>query len=529
MWSGIQVFYGSLLETRKGLLFTFFLSAMLKGTIFFLNSNSAVNHDALTYIAAAQEFTKGNFTGALAIHPLALYPLLISLVHCFTPDWVTAARLISFMSLLLMLIPLYFLAEDLYDRRVAFWSCLSFSFSPEPVRLCLQVLREPLFALMFAAFCFLAQRAIVSKKMPHLIGAAAAAFLAVLCRPEGAIVLPIYLIFLIGLAISKPSERKTFLKFIFTWIMSMIVFLGIIMAAAFIGHSFIREGNQYIGYLRDFFKMNFLENYYRICTQLAQMQKFSPHDTAGWNFSEIANRSVPLIYLIGMMKGLIKVTFVSNIVALFLGLKRFIFSRTHLLILFLALSYFAMIYCFVIYTDMFDTRFFLAPAVVLYPWIGMGIRKTLTELSQLSYGKIMAAGAALLFIITPLTKSNHLFIKPNDVVIQAGEWLADQPELKASKIMSTDDRVLFYACREGFCLTNYIVCRKTFTVDYECLEKEANKIGVDTLIIFEDLENRTAPDHIRGYTKAKEFIDPKKAIFIYLTVAPSDKHITQPE
>jgi hypothetical protein len=529
MQSGIQVFYRSLLETRKGLLFTFFISAMLKGTVFFFNSNSAVNHDALTYIAAAQEFTNGNFSAASAIHPLALYPLLIWFVHCFAPDWVTAARLISFISLLLVLIPLYFLAEDLYDRRVAFWSCLSFSLSPEPIRLCLQVVREPFFALLFATFCFLAQHAILSKKMPHLIGAAAAAFLAALCRPEGCIILPTYLIFLIGLSIFKPSERKFFLKFIFTWIICIFVFFGIIMVAASTGHQFIREDNIYIIYLRDFFHINFLKNYYRICAQLAQMEILSTFEIAGQNFAEIARQSVPLIYLIGMIQGLIKVAFISNIVALFLGLKRFIFSRTHILILFLALIYFAMIYYFVIYKDFFDDRFLLAPAVVLYPWIGMGIRKTLTELSQLSYGKIMAAGVALLFIIMPLTKSNHLFIKSNDVVIQAGEWLADQPKLKASKIMSTDDRVLFYACREGFCLTNHIVCRKIFTVDYECLEKEANKIGVDTLIIFEDLENRAAPDHIRGYIKTKEFIDTKKSIFIYRAVAHSDKHIAQPE
>jgi hypothetical protein len=382
---------------------------------------------------------------------------------------------------------------------------------------------------MFTTFCFLAQRAIVSKKISHMTGATAAAFLAVLCRPEGAIVVPIYMIFLIGLSIFKPNERTIFLKFVFTWIISIIVLLGLSMALAFTGHSLIRESNIYIVYLRDFFQMDFLKNYYRICAQLAQMEILSPYDIAGQNFSEFAKGSVLLIYTIGMLKGLIKFTFASNVVALFIGLKCLIFSRTHLLILFLSLSYFAMIYCFVIYADMFDTRFLLAPTIVLYPWIGMGIQKTLTELSQLSYGKIVAAGVALLFITMPLTKSNHLFIKSNDVVMQAGEWLADQPELKALKIISTDDRVLFYACREGFCLTNHIVCRKIFTVDYECLEKEANKIGVDTLIIFEDLENRAAPDHIRGYIKTKEFIDTKKSIFIYRAVAHSDKHIAQPE
>jgi hypothetical protein len=505
------------------------MSAILKGTLLFLNLNSAVNHDALTYIAAAQEFTKGHFTAALAIHHLALYPLFISFVHCFAIDWVTAARLISFISLLLVLIPLYFLAEDLYDRRVAFWSCLAFSLSPEPIRLCLQVVREPLFALMFAAFCFLAQRAVFSKKIPYLIGAAAVAFLAVLCRPEGAFVVPTYLIFLIGLAIFKPNERKFFLKYIFTWIISILVFFGLIMAAAFTGHLFISEANPYIVYLRDFFQINFFKNYHRIHAQLAQMEKFSTYEIAGQNFSEIASQSIPLIYMIGMIKGLIKVAFVSNIVALFLGLKRFIFSRTHLLILFLALSYFTMIYCFVIYMDFFGSRFLFAPAVVLYPWIGMGIQKTLTELSHLSYGKIMATCAALLFIIMPLTKSDHLFKKSNDVVIQAGEWLAGQPELIASKIMSTDDRVLFYACREGFSLKNEIACRKIFSVDYECLEKEANKIGVDTLIVFEDLENRTVPNHIQGFIKAKEFKDTKKAIYIYVAVPQSDKHIAQPE
>ncbi len=511
----IQRYGKNLLETRRGLLFLLVLSAILRGLVLVFKSDTAVTDDGLTYIAAAQELAMGDFTGGLAIYPMALYPLLIAIVHWFVPHWVTAARLISLGSLLLVLIPLYLLAEDLFDCRVAFWSCLAFILSPEPLRLTVAVMREEPFVLVFTLGVYFAQRALRSAEVMHLLGAACFSVLSIMFRLEGAIIFPVYLLILVGLAVVRKDERKAYLKCALIWITLTVIFLTIAVATAGPGSLSLNRYSEYMNYLKDFFRGGFLDNHDRIYAQLERMEEFSPFGKWGQNFAEIARRSIPAIYIIGMLESLIKVTFILYIIALCLGLKRTTLSRTHVFVLVLVLSYLAMIYCFVIYRDFLDRRFLLPPAIVLYPWIGMGIQRTLTWRERLPYRTAVAALAVLIFIGAPLSKVNDLFRKKNHVIIQAGKWLAKQENFRAAKIMCTDDRILFYACGESFCHQNEKVCRKGFSVDYECMEAIARGGGIDMVIIYRNIEGRDAFADSRGYRKVKEFRTRKEIVIIY--------------
>jgi Dolichyl-phosphate-mannose-protein mannosyltransferase len=516
MLSDTKVFIMSLLETRKGLLFIFFLSAILKGTIFFLNSNSAVNHDALTYIAAGQAIASGNWSNALLVHPLALYPALIAAIHAVGPDWVTAARLLSYFSILLTLIPLYFLAEDLFGARTAFWAVMTFTLSPEPLHSCFMVIREPLYTFLLILFVFLAQRAIFTEKFLYLWWAAIAISFSVLCRPEGIIVFLIVVCFLVWRAIANPDHRRHCLKVALGCMVVTAMLVSLTWLTSTRGFSLIGKHNQYADiYMKDILQANIFSNYERVKQRLSEMERMSHYEIAGDNFASISGRLIPLIYMVGVIAGIVKTISLSNLAALLVGMWRFRASAVHGLILFLAVAYTGMIYLFVIYMDFFDPRFIFFPATLLYPWIAFGVSQTIAYFSKGRHGKALAAVAVLFFCITPLYKSNHLFKSPENVLLQAGEWLSNKPELKKGRLAATDDRILFYAFDQTTSYRNKIACRQIFTVDFACLGEAISRERIDALFVYDDIEKPSAPEAFNGYRKSTEFTSGKKVVFVF--------------
>ena len=119
-----------LTETKKGIYFILGLSAIIKVLVLIALSEKAINNDGLLYISAAQHFASGYFKEGLVLYPMPLYPFLITIVHFIISDWVLAARLISLVSLILAIIPLYLISKELFNYRIAFWGCLAFALIP---------------------------------------------------------------------------------------------------------------------------------------------------------------------------------------------------------------------------------------------------------------------------------------------------------------------------------------------------------------------------------------------------------------
>ena len=516
MQNRLRIFFPGLLDSQKGLYSILLLYALLLGVVYFKNSGAAVNHDALIYITAAQAIASGNWSHALLVHPLALYPALIAALQAVGPDWVTAARLVSYLSLLLTLIPLYFLARDLFDARSAFWAVLMFTLSPEPLRFAFMVLREPPYIFLLLLFVFLAQRAVWSMRFGYFLGAALALSLSILCRPEGIIVLPIVFGFLSWRLVAVPELRRHALKIA----AGCVVFAAILAGSAWIGstrgYPVIGKHNQYANtYMKDVLQVDLFSNYDRVKERLSEMEKMSYYEIAGDNFASIAGRFMPLIYLLGVIGGIIKTISPSNVAAFLVGVWRFRASAAHGFIFLLAAAYAGMIWVFVIYMDFFDPRFMYFPATLLYPWIGFGVAQTIACASKGRYGKILAVAAVLFFCLTPLSKSDHLFKRPDEVVLQAARWLSAHPELIKGRLAATDDRILFYAFDQTTSYRNDIACRQIFTIDFACLGEAIRREGIDALFVYEDLEKRSAPEAFSGYRLSKAFESGKKAVFIF--------------
>jgi hypothetical protein len=503
-------------EDKQGLYFILFISAILKVLVFWALSDKPINPDGVLYISAAQQFAAGHFKEGMALYPMPLYPALIAIVHLVIPHWVMAARLISYTSLVLLVIPLYYLINHLFGRGAAFWGCFAFVLAPIPNGWVVDVIRGPSFVFVFAWAVYFALLAVCSKGIKYFFIAAFFGWLAVCLRIEGIIFVPFYFLFLIGLAISKNRERPYFLKGILIWIIFPLLLSVFFLVFFDIEIMSYNRGGEVWLVVKDIFHLKFLNNYHQIYQQLKALEASSPFTGLGkQNVVAIARHYMPIIYLFGLFESLIKVLFPFFVIPLFLGLRNSLL-RTRVLVLILVIFYLIVVYYYAIKLDFVRTRFLFAPAFLLYPWIGAGLERMFILLRQASKPKFFAVVFVSFFIILPLCKVGHSFGKHDGVIIKTGEWLAAQAEFNKAKIATNEARILFYAGKESWAGgTENFYPYASLRYDYKKIGQLAREKERDILIIRSSVKKKDKITNLGYFKKIKEFIGKKDVAIIY--------------
>ena len=503
-------------ETKRGLYFILVFSAIMKISALIALSDKAINNDGLLYISAAQQFASGHFKEGLALYPMPLFSLLLTAVHFVVHSWVLAGRFLSSTALLMALIPLYMLTSELFNRKAAFWACLLFSLAPAPNIWSVDIIRGPAFVFFFAWAVFFAQRSIRSIKLTDFLLTVLFAGISILLRIEGVIFIPFYVFFIIGLAVVKPRERIALFKNILIWIAFLI--LGFLIFIVFLGPErvYFNRMDQVVLEAQNIFNFKFLDNYHRIYQELKAFEDSSPFTGIGkQNIIAITRHHMSILYLLGLIEGLIKVLFPLFIIPLYLGFKR-PFFRNQVLILALVTSYLLMAYCYAIKVDFVRARFLLAPAFLLYPWIGAGMERIFAFVKNSSRPKTFAFVFALIFFITPISKTVHSFGTHDSVIIESGEWLAGQSGFNNAKIVTNERRILFYAGRETYSdRENRVKMYGSSRSDFTGIEKLAKKNQADVIIIRTSVRRKDMIPEFKYFKKIREFVGKKKIAVIY--------------
>ncbi len=503
-------------ENKQGLYFILFISATLKLLIFWALSDTPINRDGVLYISAAQQFAEGNFKEGLSLYPMPLYPVLIAIVHFIIPHWVMAARVISYMSLVLLVIPLYHLINHLFRRGAAFWGSFAFALAPMPNGWVVEVIRGPCFVFVLAWTVYFALLAVGSEGIKYFLITALFGWLAVCLRIEGIIFIPFYFFFLVGLTISKNQERPYLLKGILIWIvfpLFLSAFIFILFDSEIVSFNRI---DQVMLEIKNILYLKFLDKYHQIYQQLKALENSSPFTGMGkQNFIAIARHYMLIIYLFGLLGSIIKILFPFFVIPFFWGFRHSL-QRAQVLVLTLVILYLLMVYYYTLKLDFIRARFFFAPAFLLYPWVGAGLERMFTYLKQASKPKFLAVIFVSIFIVSPIGKSVHSFGKHDSVIVKTGEWLAAQPELAKAKIATNDARFLFYAGRESFAgnekeFLPYAMLRH----DYSAIERLAIKHRKDMLIIRTSDNKMDRLSGVKHFKKIKEFIGKKDIAIIY--------------
>jgi 4-amino-4-deoxy-L-arabinose transferase-like glycosyltransferase len=193
---------------QRDLFFLICFSAVLKTALALLMP--VINHDGPLYIAAAQKIASGSLKEGIRSFHMPYYPLLIVFVHYIVPNWVVAAHLVSLLTSVFTIIPLYLLTRNSFGRESAVGACIAFTFIPLSNHLSVEVIKDPSFLFFFAWAVYFAQRAIDSKKPIYFFLASLFSLFSILFRLEGIIIFVAYVPFLLFLVSKECSSILVF-------------------------------------------------------------------------------------------------------------------------------------------------------------------------------------------------------------------------------------------------------------------------------------------------------------------------------
>lgn len=169
--------------------------------------------DGLRYVAGARAVDRGDWKTSVVRavdHPA--YPMTIAGAHRLLgggespQDWQTAAQTASVVAGVLLVIPLYLVALELFGPTAAWMACVLTFLVPNTGRVLADALSEGLFLLFWTWGCWFALRFLKRGGTFWLAPMVLAAGLAFLTRPEG-LLLPAALAATLGLMLLRPSIR----------------------------------------------------------------------------------------------------------------------------------------------------------------------------------------------------------------------------------------------------------------------------------------------------------------------------------
>jgi hypothetical protein len=512
------------IEHKYSLVILLGCSAAIKLLAFIIYFDTVINPDGLVYITVAQHFTDGFFKEGLAIHAMPLYPLLLSLLHYIIPNWITAARLFSIAASVLTLIPLYYLVNDLFNRRAAFWSSLAFSLTPVSNDLSMQVVRDPVFVFLFALAVFYAQRSIQSRKTIHFIAAALISGFSILLRLEGVVIFPTVLLFLIFMIWWDSENRHSYLIGFIIWLafpVIVAVILSILLGAEATG---LNRMDRIALELKNLFNLKFLDNYHLLYGELKHLAYTSSYSGGGkLNLYAITRHNMPLIYLWGLFLGFIKIIFPLFVIPIFWSFRKS-FRPHHFGVILLLGAYLFGYYYILIVRDFIPRRVLFIPSLLVYPWIGFGLARLFEYTTPPGTPKKVVA-AIFIFILTvsPVWKFMQKMGKKDFVIPVAGKWLANHSDFKNAKIITNDGRLLFYSNRKLTDIGSGVLLGSqsgdmTYPIyknDYSIIEKKATQNRMDVMAVVVGFKRKNLIPELENYKRFKEFTGKKESVILY--------------
>ncbi|MGH9967687.1 MAG: ArnT family glycosyltransferase [Pyrinomonadaceae bacterium] len=114
-----------------------------------------MQQDGIYYAILGKQLITGNFVKGLSAYWPPLYPGLIGVFSLAFRDLEVAGRLVSLVMGSLLVIPVYFLSLDLYEKKSAFWAALLVAICPDLISISTQLQVEPTYILFFITAIYL--------------------------------------------------------------------------------------------------------------------------------------------------------------------------------------------------------------------------------------------------------------------------------------------------------------------------------------------------------------------------------------
>src|SRR5262245_13693039 len=202
-------FVGALSQpSQLGLLLTILLVALCLrlAWLVFITNGIAINGEGAEYARIAQNLVQGKGYMGIAtegrelMHP-PLYPLLIAAISFVTLEFNLAAQLVSLIAGILLLLPLFGIARDLYGYKVAYIATVLAALNPILIKLSATTWVESLYIALVTTGLYFINRCWLLSKTHDWALAGSFFGLAYLTRPEAILFPPLFIagLFLVSL------------------------------------------------------------------------------------------------------------------------------------------------------------------------------------------------------------------------------------------------------------------------------------------------------------------------------------------
>jgi 4-amino-4-deoxy-L-arabinose transferase-like glycosyltransferase len=423
------------------ILFSLILKVVLVGNV------EIINPDGIRYINSALQLFQGNFSEAFTHEKMLFYTFTLGLFHFMMRDWLLAGQILSLACLIMTTVPLYFLSCDLFGKRTAFWACLAFSVLPFINELSSKVIKDPPFILFFMLAAWTGSRSLSEKKPIYFILTPLFTILAALYRIEGVVFALVFFLILAGYIFLKEQERPAFLKGITIYATFLMIFLGFLIA--FMVSGIFQEtvyNTVYVRFKETYFRLGQLETYRLIYDHLKTVEHNFPGGQWTQDFFEISRHNLYLIYFIGLVETFLKALFPVYIIPLMFSLNvRKNLNRGSVYLLLVFVCYLLVGYLFLITMNFLSKRYLLVPAMLALPFVGYGCEHLVEKMKRLKFSKIAIIVSLGLFLCVPVYKSIDNTLGEKVEIKLAGEWLRSNNAMVSTSIITTDERVPFYA------------------------------------------------------------------------------------
>lgn len=515
----------TLLCDHHSLVWVLIISLFIKASLAAIGE--AINPDGVLYIAAAQQFAIGNFSEALKLYPMPAFPLMIAMVHMIIPDWLAAARVITIAAMVLASIPLYGITARFFDTRAAFWAALFLAIAPEANENALRVIRDPLFLLFTLSSVYFIVKSIQLRHLGWLFIGFLFACGALLFRVEGIVILFIPLIFfLLFSIIDKPVAMRHFaLKGAALWL-GIPMFSGLV-GTLLIGPQLITQNriDELIKEFRGLIALSAFEKYRQIYAYFREIHNLPPFSGFSHSLPATVRHWMPLIYLIGLIESLVKQLYAIFLIPLWFVLKMrprngTKISTEKLFVLLLFASYMLLLYYFLMTRDKMVGRLLFTPAILLYPWVGLGFSLMLGALEKHRFAYIVQFALLIVFIALPCIKNAWSVIKSDRSAIEVGQVISEDKILQEKKIIFSDLQHSLYGKKmEGFYeirdvakrIKKYMDTNQVAEIETIALEHHADAL----VLLVKPIKSRLIPTFVQFFEYKR--IEGKKGVtVIYL-------------
>ena len=248
------------------------LSLLLK--IALLLQGEVINPDGALYIAAAEKYAQGLFSEGLGYYRMPFYPLLLAAIHFVIPDWILAGQLLTIISFVLVLFPLYVLTLRLFNQQSALWTILLFTILPEFNSLA--IMRDPPFLLFVLSALLFLLIFYQDHQSKAIAGFLLFAVLAVLTRIEGILLFAIFPIVTFFYWWYSGRDKGHWVRLVAPLVLIAMVISFVLWGVNAIDISTQLRLNEVSLWGKDFISLKFFRGYQQLMQSIKELQRALP-------------------------------------------------------------------------------------------------------------------------------------------------------------------------------------------------------------------------------------------------------------